>query len=222
MTTSTANNRGLFFMSRPVLPIVPARQSAIFASHVELIIRNLLNELNIDKSCRISKAILHECIQFFLRDIYRIEYQQRDDIALTKFAGYLGFWIRKLKPVSSAFPANKSEDADEIININEILALSISIYIITRELEKNEHQRIFSGALYSPCSDCPGQAECFARYVKRHLAYHNHSNQRYLTYSMRARTFGPHHFVVILENLIQGCCSKRIIELDSVTQTSHR
>lgn len=193
-----------------VLPRIPDYQVTVLFQIIKKILLNHLNERALHDRLYISDAILYETVLFWLRDLYKLDYQQRGNVSLSKYAGYLGFWVRKLKPVSNAFPSENTEPKAEITNINEIIALDISISVIIHELRQDDKSRSFLDTLSIRCEKCPGQSNCFSRYVKHYFSYNGRAKQHYLTYSMRSRTFGPHHFVNELDHLIYASCPHRL------------
>jgi len=75
---------------------------------------------------------------YFLRDMYRIEHEQNGKISATKFAGYWAFWIRKIKPIGSAFdPTNENFGTKthlaEKTTINEVVAVDVGLNFLAHE-----------------------------------------------------------------------------------------
>lgn len=184
---------------------VPPKQTAFLAASCKKIVEQILDDLGVDAH------IDHECIldltEFFLRDIYRIDKQQRGSVSLAKLAGYWAFWIRKLKPISDAKPAHASSfDTDEIGTINELVAVHFSLELVIahrrngafQDHVKDECDKIRSGT-------CDGVA-CVKKYADKYLNFKDEFFLKYIVYSMRHRTFGPHHFALLMENLIFSAC----------------
>jgi len=72
-----------------VAPYVPPNQ-VIFLKNVALrFIRPILGSLGVNAT--IDENLLEDVAAFFLRDIYRIDRQQKESISAAKFAGYWGF-----------------------------------------------------------------------------------------------------------------------------------
>lgn len=160
----------------------------------------------IDVSAIISRKTVVELAYFFYRDIYRIKVQQNDQVTAAKFAGYLGFWIRKLKPISQAFKVGTdTEDPNlEILEINELAGLQVSINVLIEDGKGGSETQLHDPVRRN-CQDntCDGKV-CLTEYVR--LYFGLPTNVDYILYSMRHRTFGPHHLVNSLEHLVFGAC----------------
>ncbi len=174
------------------------------AENAHRLIERYLHEINVE--AHISKKTIVELAYFFYRDIYRIKVQQNDHVTAAKFAGYLGFWIRKLKPISEAFNigANKEDPNLEIIEINELAALQIAINVLIQDGKGGAESELHDPVRRN-CQDntCDGKV-CLTEYIR--LYFGLPTNVDYILYSMRHRTFGPHHLVNSLEHLVFGAC----------------
>src|SRR5580700_284575 len=83
---------------------------------------SLLNELEVKAS--VSERIFRDLVYHWSRDVERIEKdQKKNGVDPSKYFGYFGFWIRKLKPVYGAYRIHPSEDElgnnPEVEDINE-------------------------------------------------------------------------------------------------------
>jgi hypothetical protein len=120
----------------------------------------------------ISEAAFHAA-----KDLLRLQKHQNDDIDGCKLTGYLCFWIRKLKPLPEATYSGKGNKLD----INERLALWVMFALFTQLLAEGS---IAGGAA----------AAALAKKLKE-----DRDLFEYLVYSTRFRTFGPHHYAMILK-----------------------
>lgn len=178
-----------------------SREAVEVAAAIETTIRKYAEEINVVYV--LSRPILFEATYYFLRDINRIRAQQGDQVTAAKFAGYLGFWIRKLRPLSMAFFVEETEPESEIVHFNELVGLNLAlVYLI--EDGKGGGELAFD-PIRNSCdnAECDGR-QCLVKYVNLYLSLS--SNYDYIIYSMRHRTFGPHHLVSILEHLVFGAC----------------
>jgi hypothetical protein len=191
--------------------ILPKQQVAYLSNRCNRIIESILKQEGYEAT--VSKEILTAVTRFFLRDIYRIDEQQRGRISLSKFAGYWGFWIRKLKPISLA-KDTKDPTKKELQEINELVAISFSCEIVNLLRDT----AAFEDFVWQDCSgdddiNCDG-SKCFNSYVNQFMAANRNFFLRYVHYSMRHRTFGPHHFVLFLEQLMFSACVRCQFSLD--------
>lgn len=163
----------------------PASEEVIeLASEIETAIRKYA-EL-IDVKFDLSRPILFEVSYYFLRDINRIRAQQGDQVTAAKFAGYLGFWIRKLKPLSMVFQNGDDDLASEIVYLNELVGLQLALnYLI--EDGKGQDEKLAFDPIRRTCAevDCDGR-RCLSEYINLYLSLT--TNYDYIIYSMRHRT----------------------------------
>jgi hypothetical protein len=185
---------------------VPPTQIVFLRKTSKRIIKGILKSLQV--KAKVDKDLLEEVAEFFLRDIYRIDRQQRESVSAAKFAGYWAFWVRKLKPISRATPLTKAaKPFADARSINEIVALQFGIEIL-RHVRTVEG---FSDNVRQECSNfiegkCDGSS-CLLAYARRYLTFDKNFYHDYIIYSMRNRTFGPHHFALLLENMTFSSCA---------------
>jgi hypothetical protein len=193
-------------------PEVPEKQVAFLATECELVFQAILKDLGV--IAKIDSKIVRQLTAFFLRDIYRIDQQQRGSVSLAKHSGYWGFWVRKLKPISGAKLDGDFLSAEELEFINEIVSIYFAIHLVqenrAREHDITQIRGQQSDMVRVQCSeDRPGHCsgtKCFEKYVKEYLNFNKRFFLNYITYSMRNRTFGPHHFALLIEGLIYSAC----------------
>ncbi len=192
--------------------LLPHNEVQYFADRSYRIITDILKSLGIAKAeHEIKRDILVEVAEFFLRDIYRIDKQQRGSVSIAKWAGYWAFWVRKLKPISMVNLADNVEykkiSHRDAVHINEIVSLQLALEIVAKYREFEGLEDIV-GRNCKKVQDrkCDG-VDCFWKFATRYMNFHDEFYWKYLTYSMRNRTFGPHHFVFLMENIIFSACS---------------
>ncbi len=118
------------------------------------------------------------------RDHQRLLIYQSGKVDPVKFAAYVSFWFRKVQPIWRACAAGPSTTTKPRINdINE----RISLYMLAELLEALDKS-------HSPE---------FAK-IRRDRFEHffNSPDFAYVVKSMRHRTFGPHHFVMLANSLL--------------------
>ncbi|MEO9517549.1 MAG: hypothetical protein ABJH45_10190 [Paracoccaceae bacterium] len=195
-----------------MLNSLPHNEVQYFSDRSFRIISSILVSLGVEEEeCEVDKDILVEVAEFFLRDIYRIDKQQRGSVSIAKWAGYWAFWVRKLKPISMINLDEGEEYAsltrEDAVHINEIVALQFSLEIVAKYRESGGlEDLVFRKCTKVEAKTCDG-VDCFWRYATRYLNFADEFYSQYLTYSMRNRTFGPHHFALLLENIIFAACS---------------
>lgn len=194
--------------------IPPENQVAFLSYRARTLIKNILLKAGYDAA--ISDEILSSSTSFFLRDIYRLEEQQFEQISLAKFAGYWGFWIRKLKPISGAVRVGAEEKQTEVQEINEIVSILFAIEIMKILREK----AVFHDAVWSACqthanTKCSG-TKCLDDHAHVFFNFNKRFFLNYIHYSMRHRTFGPHHFALLMEQLLFSSCAR--IQFDSTAR----
>jgi hypothetical protein len=191
---------------------VPSKQVAFLAAESEAVIETILDDLQV--SAKVDDGLLRQVTSYFLRDVYRLDQQQRGSVSLAKYAGYWGFWVRKLKPISSPMLQGDFLTKDELEFINEIVSVYLAVQLVMdwrqREGMVQGSRGYESEIVRSQCSELnPGNCDgvvCFERFVGGYLHFHKKFFMNYITYSMRNRTFGPHHFALLMEGLIYAAC----------------
>lgn len=150
---------------------------------------------------------------YFLRDMYRIEEEQSKKVSATKFAGYWAFWIRKIKPIGSAFnPSHhtfngEKHELSEITTINELVAIDVAINFLAHEGKGRDDGHLHDFIRYDCETECDG-GKCLLTYAQRFFEFRSNINQNYLLSSLSHRTFGPHHMTMLLEHLAFAGCRK--------------
>jgi len=184
---------------------IPHSQVAFLGAECHRVINAILDEINADADVNVE--LIADLTQFFLRDIYRIDQQQRGAVSLAKLVGYWAFWIRKLKPISNVVLRGESRVSNLEANyINEIVALEFAIELAAQYRGNGGFEDVvMAHCKTSGKEPCPS-GECFKRYARFYFSFSDGFYYRYIIYSMRNRTFGPHHFALLIENLLFGAC----------------
>lgn len=185
---------------------VPRKQVAFLAAECEAVCGGILKDLDI--SADLDPNIFRQLTTFFLRDIYRIDQQQRGSVSLAKHSGYWAFWIRKLKPISRPkMGANSFLDADDLDTINEVVAIFFAIQLVVEMRRSNQNTDMVRRECVrlQGADHCDG-VDCFNRYIARYIKFEDKFFLKSLCYSMSKRTFGPHHFAFLVEGLVYSSC----------------
>jgi len=177
--------------------------------YLNIIIGQALRKINV--IAHVSYAITEEISIHFWRDMERLYAIHHEQINVTKSCSYIAFWVRKLKPVSDAYPLQAYQDLAkdeqpngeyEITDINEQISLHLSLSLLRNCLEDN---RVAGEADI-------GQPQMLAAFDK--------VSEDYLTsvvedgmsmglrfdsmvYDMRFRTYGPHHLTHFLVHIMR-------------------
>ena len=147
----------------------------------------------------------------------RLYATHHERVHATKACSYLSFWVRKLKPISDAYPATalpvEGEEIPfeaEVLDINEQVAIHLAIKL-ARICVSDGHVKF---------SDTLSRSEVlkvFDRTAKEYLVSSFEDGMSMgirfenLVYDMRFRTFGPHHLTHMLTHLLREVsqeCSK--------------
>jgi len=186
---------------------VPDKQVAFLTAECETLCYSILDDLGV--SAEIDGSVVSQLTTFFLRDIYRIDQQQRGSVSLAKHAGYWAFWIRKLKPISGAQHAGDPYLVkEELESINEVVAVFFAIQLVLDMREASSSDDMVRRKCIETEPDFCNGVECFQKYIKGYLNFEEGFFLKTIVYSMRNRTFGPHHFALLIEGLIYSACPK--------------
>ena len=118
-----------------------------------------------------------EIAVYAAKDLQRLQIYQKDQVDPIKMAAYVGFWVRKLKPFTNGY----GPDGKAIRPINEHISIIVSFALLTRWMKEGSIPPI------------EGIEEKIRRF------YQNEALFSYIVHSMRFRTFGPHHFVIVMK-----------------------
>ena len=116
-----------------------------------------------------------------MRDIYRLDKQQRGTVSIAKWAGYWGFWIRKLKPIKMASLTEfKIINVKDAVAINEIVALQFALEIVAvhRSTGKLE-DRVIAGCAKRRLNECDG-IKCFWEHATKYLNFNDEFFSKYI------------------------------------------
>jgi hypothetical protein len=198
--------------------LLKKREIILHAAQLRFNLQEVLEE---DLGCggTVSLACCYDVIEHHDRDMDRLYtvHQPKKLVHLTKHIGYLAFWIRKLKPVDSSYPAPEIEEAarnkrsidetKEVRDINERICLWYMFHLLRAS--------IGTGQLPTP----PGLSAdkfqsnldaVFLKFRKEPAGGPVLADQFDVhVYDMRYRTFGPHHLVNLANYLISEAAHDR-------------
>jgi len=190
--------------------MLPADQIVAAAHDLRFTLDQILRE---DLQCFgiVSLANCHDVIVHLHRDIDRLYALHQKLVHPAKHVAYAAFWIRKIKPVASAFYLSDIDDAKkggrlvdegrEVADINERIAL----FYLWRLIETYVAERqIALPAGLSTEKYIKNISSVFQDFVAdRSLGPALNNRFQAVLYDMRYRTFGPHHLVHIAAYLLR-------------------
>ena len=170
---------------------------------------DILNMMSVD--AHLSYRIVEEVVVHFWRDIERLFAVHHEKVHVTKACSYVAFWVRKLKPISDAYPKkifeivgedSKPPQYAEITDINE----QVAIYLATRLLRTC----IQDNRLIEIDGKSRNQIlETFDAVVEDYLVSEIEDGMsmgprfQSMVYDLRFRTFGPHHLTQFLTHIMR-------------------
>ena len=110
-----------------------------------------------------------------------------DSVEFTKMIAYACFWLRKLKPVSDTTISSVTHESEKVHEVNEYIFLYLMKELTVTFIEDG-------------MVDLDPQSTL----NKLKIFFEDKGLVEYITHSMRRRTFGPHHYVIILKMLLSG------------------
>lgn len=171
------------------------------------VIQNFISHY--EATIHIDKHTLAEVSDFFLRDITRIDKQQRGSVSIAKWAGYWAFWLRKLKPITvTERPESSNLSKEDAVNINEIVAIQFAFEVVSQFRMSSQLQDHVSRKCKKHKRGACDGLSCFKNHVNKYVNFEDEFYYNYIIYSLRNRTFGPHHFALLLENIIYASCDE--------------
>jgi hypothetical protein len=190
--------------------VLSETQIVIAAQDLRLTLDQILRE---DMGCFgiVSLAHCHDVIVHLHRDIDRLYALHQKLVHPAKHVAYTAFWIRKVKPVASAFHLSDIDEARkkgsvvdeglEVTDINERIAL----YYIWRLVETYVvEEQIQTPPNLTTNKFIKRLSKVFRNFVDD-ISPGPTLNNRFeaVVYDMRYRTFGPHHLVHIAHYLLK-------------------
>jgi hypothetical protein len=138
-------------------------------------------------SCNNSNILMNDVAYNCSKDLEKIAIYQKDSVDQLKTFGYFGFWIRKIKPIEQA-----AKGSSPFKEVNEYLSVWVIGSLVTR------HCKLMAK------KDPSRRAEAAASIYAIEKLINDSKRLEYLVHCMRSRTFGPHHYVILLQQTI-GC-----------------
>lgn len=159
----------------------------------------------------VSLAGCHDVIVHLSRDMDRLYALHQTLVHPAKHVAYAAFWIRKIKPVSCAYPlaeiatAQKKktlvDDGSELADVNERICLYYTRHLIC---EYVKHKQIATPAELTTEKYISNIQLIFDRFVKDESPGPALNNRfEAMIYDMRYRTYGPHHYVHTVNYLLK-------------------
>jgi len=131
-----------------------------------------------------SNLAMNEASYNCAKDLEKIAIYQKDRVNQLKTFGYFGFWIRKIKPIEQA-----TRHGAAFKEVNEYLSIWILGALVTR------HYKLIA-------EKDPSRKEEAATIIRTFDKLLNDQKRMdYLVHCMRSRTFGPHHYVIMLQQI---------------------
>ncbi|WP_339163598.1 hypothetical protein [Methylobacterium bullatum] len=169
------------------------------------------NDLNYDG--HVSISICNQIIIHHFRDMDRLYAVHQKLVQPSKHIAYLAFWIRKLKPVSQAYKkasvtkyGSKERliaefPQEEVEDVNEKCSLYYAVALLNTFLQSG-NIKVPSGM--TKVAYTTRLANIMGDYFRGDDSSGMNLGNRYeaVLYDMRYRTFGPHHFVHIINHLL--------------------
>ncbi len=162
-----------------------------------------LGELGLEAQ-KVSDARLVRAAHHFAKDIAKMKMYQDDNISVTKYVGYMCFWIRKMSPVCAVHKAGDSEQKEgkNTSDINSLVAIFV-MKNLTIDMSKNFSTSSWITPYKKKIDENPdGFREGIASFFRRY--YFDLSHLEYVRHCMSVRTFGPHHMVMLCDHLVYG------------------
>lgn len=168
-------------------------------------------ELLYDEKEPISEEGALQVASYALRDIRRLEQDQKKGVSVSKYVAYVGFWLGKLKPVGKV-SLNRNHQTDEILDINERLVLPLMDRLLLMMARANP-------AIWpSPWRDCsvtactrdfsgkPVRGECYRIKNRAYRKAYQKRYSDYIAYGLRHRALSPYHLVSYLDQAMYMSC----------------
>lgn len=148
------------------------------------LIPQLLESYGVDISS-LSNVLMNEAAYNCAKDLEKIAIYQKDQVNQLKTFGYFGFWIRKIRPVEQA-----TRYGSPFKEVNEYLSIWVIVSLVSR------HYKFIAN------KDKSKSREAAAAIAALESLVSDAKRLEYVVHCMRSRTFGPHHYVIMLQQMI--------------------
>lgn len=132
-----------------------------------------------------SNILMNDVAYNCAKDLEKIAIYQKDKVNQLKTFGYFGFWVRKIKPIEQA-----SRNSSAFKEVNEYLSIWVICSLVTR------HYKLIAKKDKSRTKEAGAAIAAVDKMIS------DSKRMEYLVHCMRSRTFGPHHYVIILQQMI--------------------
>jgi hypothetical protein len=181
---------------------VPANRSPEQSVRQKIDLHRVINNLIVDileemglniSSVNLSQRTLKDIVTHYRNDIEKLKDHQNDSISLTKRIAGIAFWIRRLKPISSAYLGGR-----EIQDINEQVCIQLAIRLLIVTADDPRNSKTMKAVQNA------GKGNRLAPYLKKFFNSDNYSAYTNLIYSLRYRNWSPHHLAVLFDGTLTG------------------
>lgn len=170
---------------------------------------DILKKMSVD--AHVSYRVVEEVLIHFWRDMERLYAIHHEQVHVTKACSYSAFWVRKLKPISDAYPNAALSSLSpgqipplnaEITDINEQVAIHLSIRLLRNCIRDN---RVIEVAGKSNTQILSIFDFVVEDYLASEIEVDMSMGLRFdsVVYDMRFRTYGPHHLTQFLTHMMR-------------------
>lgn len=169
-----------------------------------------------DPDAYMSDERIFEVASYLLRDLGRIEHDQKGKVSITKYVAYLGFWFSKLKPINGVYTTSEEGAQSEICDINERVALVLMDRVFWSIVYADKDS---SPSVWADCEKAGGREKCsialgnksikglcYKLKNRNFLTDHEKRYQNYIVYGLRHRSISPYFLVNYLDEGIFYSC----------------
>lgn len=157
---------------------------------------------------------IFEVAKYALRDLQRIEYDQKNRVAISKYAAYVGFWFAKLKPINTVYLVSDGTEPGEreIEDINERVVLTLIDRILLKiaYVDPDVVPAIWKNCEIKACSrEFSGHhvaGACYFAKNRRFLTGFEGRHSDYIVYCLRFRSVSPYFLVNYIDQSLQLSC----------------
>jgi hypothetical protein len=153
---------------------------------------------------------------YVMRDLARVNKDQKDSTSVAKFVGYIGFWFSKIKPINVVKKCTIDKNGvpvdREIQDINERVALVLMDRALLRLASASD---LSISTVWDECDihDCKLDNKsknglCFFKKNSLFKSKFGYRFSDYLVYTMRFRAGSPYLMVNYIEQSIFFSCEK--------------
>lgn len=160
------------------------KYAVFYSRETDKVVLRILQDIGV-QTHSVPRTLIEEVGYNVAKDFCKLSIYHPKGVDLLKPLGFMCFWVRKIKPIREAV-----RDGVNIKEINELVSVRMMGHLAKRYAEKH------------PGDIKDGDVDGVHARVRGFIG--DEKRVDYIIHCMRYRTFGPHHYIMLLQNIVHG------------------